>query len=227
MTNSGKLIRRKAPLIVFEGADGSGKTTQSELLNQYFSKNKIPFSYISFPRYEDSIWAQMVKRYLMGEFGGVDEVDSYFGSMLYAGDRLSARDEIRGWLAEGKIVIANRYTPSNMAHMGAKLKSQSEKSKYIKWLEELEYGENKIPREDLVLFLHVPVEVSKKLMGGRSVDIHEKNIRYLEKVVVQYVRLAKERENWETIECIRDGKIIEESEIGEMVLEVLRKRKII
>ncbi|MDZ4209607.1 MAG: thymidylate kinase [Candidatus Curtissbacteria bacterium] len=223
----GKLIRRKAPLIVFEGADGSGKTTQSKLLVSHLEKSKIRNAYVSFPRYENSMWGQMVKRYLLGEFGGVDDVDPYFGSMLYAGDRLSFRNEMNKWLAGGRTVVANRYMQSNMAHMGAKLDNLSAQNKYIKWLEDLEYGENKIPKEDIVLFLHVPVSVSKKLMGGRSVDIHEKNLGYLRKVVTLYERIADSRKNWETVECTNNGKILPSLEIHKKVLEVLKRRKIV
>ena len=220
-------MNKKGRLIVFEGADGSGKTTQSKLLVSYLSKNSIPNEYISFPRYDDSMWAAMVKRYLLGEFGGINDVDPYFGSMLYAGDRMSARDEINKWLDDGKKVVANRYTPSNMAHMGAKLASQSEQSKYIEWLGKLEYGENRIPREDLVLFLHVPIDVSKKLMDKRVKDIHENDFKYLEKVVNVYKWLAGELKHWETVECTESGKIIPPAEINKKVLEVLKRRDIL
>src|SRR3989344_584612 len=218
--NSGKLI-------VFEGADGSGKTTQSKLLLNYLRKHKVPSAYISFPRYEESLWGEMVKRYLLGDFGKVYEVHPYLASLAYAGDRMAAASTIRNWITDGKIVVCNRYIGSNMAHMGAKISSQSEKSKYIEWLEKLEYKENGIPKEDLVIFLSVPVEVSRKLMKDRKLDIHENDLEYLEKVVGVYEELARTRENWVRVDCTRDGEILDPQEIHKKVLEVLRKRNIL
>lgn len=219
----------RGKLIVFEGADGAGKTTQAKLLLEFFKKNKIPVSYISFPRYKESLWGKMVARYLAGDFGNGDEVDPYLASMLYAGDRLSAADQIKKWLSDGKVVVCNRYVGSNLAHMGAKIKSASWriKIKYIKWLEKLEYEENKIPREDLVIFLHVPVDVSRNLIGDRKLDIHEKDLNYLEKVVQVYKELAESRKNWERIDCTASGKILRPEEIHKKVLEVLSKKGII
>lgn len=211
-------------MIVFEGADGAGKATQAKLLLEFFKKSKIPASYISFPRYEDSLWGQMIRRYLRGDFGQVGEVDSYLASMLYAGDRLSAADQIKKWLSDGKVVVCNRYVGSNLAHMGAKIRSQSEKSKFIKWLEELEYGENGIPRENLVIFLSVPVDVSRNLIKNRRLDIHEKDLGYLEKVIQVYKELAKDRKNWQQIDCAGDGKISTPKEIHKKILEVLKQR---
>ena len=214
----------RGKLIVFEGADGSGKTTQSKLLVEYLAKNKIPIEYISFPRYEQSLWGKMVRRFLDGDFGKIDEVDPYFASVLYAGDRFSAADKMKKWINDGKIIVCNRYMGSNIGHMAAKIKSQSEKSKYIKWLEKLEYGENGIPREDLVIFLHVPADVSRKLMKDRKLDIHEENLEYLSKVIKVYEMMARTRKNWTMVDCTGGGKILPFQEIHEQVLEVLNER---
>lgn len=218
-------MAKRGKLIVFEGADGSGKTTQSKLLVDYLKIKKIPAVYISFPRYEESIWAQMVKRYLLGEFGTLMQVDPYFASMLYAGDRFSASTQLKKWLNGGKIIVCNRYVGSNIAHMAAKIKNQREK--YIDWLEKLEYGENKIPQEDLVLLLHVPVAVSRKLMKGRKLDIHELDLVYLEKVISVYDDVSKNRKNWIKVECTKNGQILKPGEVHEKVLEVLRKKNIL
>ena len=126
------MIAKKGKLIVFEGSDGTGKTTQAKLLLEYLKRKQIPSIYISFPRYQNSLWGQMVRRYLDGEFGKIDEVSPYLASVLYAGDRLGASDQIRKWLELGKLVICNRYVGSNLAHQLAKMVSQSDKSKFIK-----------------------------------------------------------------------------------------------
>src|SRR3990167_11381683 len=228
----------KGKLIVFEGADGSGKATQAKLLLEYLKRERISAEFISFPRYEKSLWGKMVKRYLNGEFGKVDEVSPYLASVLYAGDRMSASAQIRKWLSEGKMVICDRYVGSNLAHMGAKFNPsstesrrgrevQSSKFKFIEWLEKLEYGENKIPREDLVFFLDVSVEISQKLMDDRKLDIHERNVDYLKKVTQEYESLARERKNWLRVECLENGRLMSPEAIHQKVLETLKQRKIL
>lgn len=215
-------------LIVFEGSDGSGKETQSKMLLEYLRAKKIPSQYISFPRYEQSLWGVMVKRYLSGDFGKIDEVDPYLASLPYAGDRASAAPVIRRWIDEGKMVVCNRYVGSNMAHMGGKVKSPArkagrQKSRIINWIEELEYKENKIPKEDVVIFLSVPVVVSRQLITNRKLDIHERDLGYLARVVDVYEELARTRKNWVKVECVRDGKILSPQEIHKKILTLVGK----
>lgn len=227
MSKDKPIRQAQGRLIVFEGADGSGKATQAKFLVNFLKDQKISNAYISFPRYEESLWGKMVARYLHGDFGKLNEVDPYFASMLYAGDRMSASAVINKWLNDGKAVVCNRYIGSNIAHMGAKLKSQSEKSKFIKWLEELEYGENGIAKEDLVVFLYVPVGVSRKLIKNRKLDIHEADLNYLGRVLDVYELYARSHKNWVEVDCTRGGQILPKEEIHNKVLEVLRKRKIL
>ncbi len=214
----------RGKLIVFEGADGSGKTTQAKLLLTYLQKAKIPNVYISFPRYERP-WGEMVRRFLDGDFGR--RVDPYFSSMLYAGDRAQAAAEMRGWIGEGKIVVCNRYIGSNIGHMAAKFKSQSEKSKYIEWLENLEYRENGIPKEDVVILLQVDPVVSRRLMRDRKLDIHEEDQKYQEEVYFVYDYVAGKKENWVKVDCTRGGKLMGPSEIHKKVLSALKSKGIL
>lgn len=218
---------KKGKLVVIEGSDGSGKTTQAQLLLSYFKKNKIPSVYISFPRYEESIWGKMVRRFLDGDFGKIDQVDPYLASMLYAGDRASAAPQLNRWLLEGKIIVCNRYIGSNIGHMAAKFTTQSERQKYTAWLEELEYKENAIPREDLVVLLQVDPNVSRKLMKNRKLDIHEKDLKYQKEVYGVYENIAKKRGNWVRVDCTRSSQILSPQEINEKVLGALRNKKII
>jgi dTMP kinase len=219
-------MARRGRLVVIEGGDGSGKTTQGELLISYLAKRKIPNAYISFPRY-DKPWGKMIRRYLDGDFGEIGQVDPYFASVLYAGDRLAAAPQIRRWITQGKIVVCNRYIGSNIGHMGAKLKSQSEKSKYIKWLEDLEYRENQIPKEDLVVLLAVDPKVSRKLMRDRKLDIHEKDLEYQEEVFKVYDSQVKRKKNWVKVNCTKSGEIMGAGEIHEKILAILKKRRLI
>jgi len=222
---------KRGKLIVFEGADGSGKTTQAKLLLNFLKDpaagGKIPSEYISFPRYEESLWAEIVRRYLQGQFGKVNDVDPYLASVLYAGDRFSASGQINKWLELGKLVVCNRYVGSNLAHMAGKMKDKVSRIKFIKWLEKLEYQENKIPKEDLVIFLHVPVEVSRKLISFRKLDIHEADLSYLSRVVDVYNDLSQNRKNWVKVDCVQGGKILKPEEIHKKVLRILGERKVL
>lgn len=213
-------------LIVFEGADGVGKSTQAKLLFRYLKSRKIPARYISFPRYNTS-WGKQIRRYLSGDFGSLKDVDPYFVSMLYAGDRMAASGEIREWLENGKIVICDRYCASNIGHQAARLKTLPERNSYINWLEDLEYKENKIPREDLVILLKMPLISSTELMKGRRLDIHERDIEYMRDVSAVFNYLADLKKNWVRINCAQGRKVLSKSEIHNQVLGILDKRNMV
>jgi len=216
----------KGRLVVFEGIDGSGKTTICKLLLNYLKKQRIACAHYSFPRYDEP-WGKMVRRYLDGEFGDVDEVNPYLASVLYAGDRAAALEEIRKDLAQGKIVVCDRYVASNVAHQMVKIKDQKLKIKYKEWMEEFEYISNKIPREDLVILLSVTPSISQRMMSKKKKDIHERNKSYLENVWQVFEDLAKSKNYWEKVDCVGGGKLRKPEEIQGEVLEILKLRKII
>lgn len=220
----------KGKFIVIDGSDGSGKKTQSDLLISKLQREGYQTAYYDFPQYE-TFFGQMVGRYLNGEFGEADQVSPYLASLLYAGDRWQASDAIKKDLAAGKIVISNRYTQSNMAHQGAKIKEKNEKDKYLAWLTELEYETYKIPRPDLIIFLHVPVAVSQGLFekkGKRNYtsevkDIHEKNVDFMQRSLDEYLRLSKVYPGWRRIDCTIDQELLSKEEIANKVYAVFKE----
>jgi len=221
-------------LIAIEGVDGSGKSTQARKLFAYFKKKGLTAKIIDFPCYKTSFYGQMVGRFLQGEFGSPLEVNPYFASLPYALDRLGAKDQIEDWLRGGCLVIANRYAPSNLAYQGARLKGKKEQEKFWDWAEQMEYQVNKIPREEVVVFLHLPARVSQKLAfkrfkkTGKS-DAYEKNLPYLEAVEKAYLKLAKRSPHWLTIECLSStgDKILPPAEIKKKIIQGLEERKIV
>ena len=127
-------------------------------------------------------------RFLAGEFGGLEEIDPHLASLTYAGDRWQAKEKMEGWQDQGIIVLANRYASSNMAHQTARFPEERREG-FLCWLKELEYEVYQIPREDLVVFLHVPVEIGQDLvdqkgergyMGGQKRDILEADLAHLQ-----------------------------------------------
>ncbi|MEK7143014.1 MAG: dTMP kinase [Patescibacteria group bacterium] len=216
------MIRGK--LIVIDGADGSGKRTQAELLLKRLKKAKKKAVLISFPQYSQ-FFGKLVRCYLNGEFGKLNEVDAHLTSVLYAADRWQAKEKINDWLKKDYIVIADRYAESNMAHQTAKIFSPLKRKRFLKWLNDLEYGNFQIPRADMVLYLDVAVEIGQKLMDGRGKkDIHEADIDYLKKVQNQYRNFCKTRKNWHCVICAQNGKILSREQIAEKIWEVVGKK---
>lgn len=246
-------LGRKGKLIVIEGIDGSGKTVQTRLLVERLSKRGYRVKMTDFPRYGKSFFADMIERYLKGEFGWPqevkdhlkghpllregtgsqpEEVNPYLSSLLYAGDRWQIKDQMNRWLDEGDIIISNRYVCSNMAHQGAKISNIKERNEFFKWIEELEYKVYAIPKPDLIIYLHVPIEVSQKLINVKvqtekgfksEVDMHEKDPNYLKRVQNTYREIAKEDSNWYTIDCSRNNQIISREEIAKKVWKAVNK----
>lgn len=213
----------KGKLISFEGIDGSGKGTQSTLLYESFKNNGVDSILFSFPCYDKTFFGKEIGAFLRGEFGGINQVHPKLASMLYAMDRAEIRDQIVHNLESGKVVICDRYVDSNIAHQASKL-PHNEQSSFIKWIEELEYGFNKMPRPDLTFFLDVPIEVSKKMVLKKqkrsytesSEDIHEKAHGYLQKVYEAYLSIDYGA-RWRKIPCC-DGLIMKST--GDINLSV-------
>jgi len=224
--NFAKATTGKGKFIVFEGADGTGKSTQAKLLFNYLKKDKKDTVFFSFPNYQ-SAWGKMVRRYLDGEFGDVGEVSPYLASMLYAGDRLLESAKIRKWLGLGKLVVCDRYMVSNIAHQAAKIKDQKLKIKYIKWLEDLEYGENKIPKPDLAILLTIPENIAQKFMKMRVRDIHERNVSYQKKVAKAFCDLAKANKNWVIVSNTKGGKLKKIDEVNKEIIEIVKNKKVV
>lgn len=211
----------KGRLIVVEGIDGSGKTTQVNLLSQYLKEKQISFEIISFPRYEDNIYGKLIKRYLEGEFGSIDQVNPYLLALAFAGDRLLAKPTVEKWLSEGKIVIANRYTSSSKAHLGANLLGK-ERLEFLKWLDELEYQTHDLPQEDLTILLDIDPAVGQKNVLGKSPDLHEESIKHLKAARKIYLMLAKSKNNWYFINCADKGMMKPREEIHQEIIKKLK-----
>ena len=226
-------------LIVIEGLDGSGKSTQQHKLREFFNKSDIEHEYLHFPRTEAPFFGELISRFLRGEFGMINEVDPYIVAMLYAGDRKDAADKISGWLKKGKYVLLDRYVYSNIAYQCAKLKDKQERQSLKNWIIELEYKHFGIPVPDINIFLDVPpLFTESKLNNGRdgsdrsylngSTDIHESDLDFQESVREVYFESASTDPNLEIIDCSGDNKSIQSPDkIFENIIELLIKNKII
>jgi dTMP kinase len=227
--------KRKGKLIVIDGGDGSGKATQSELLANYLTGRNKKVKMMDFPRYYSSFHGRIVGRFLNGEFGTLDQVSPYLAALAYALDRASAKEDMDLWLSRGGILLSNRYATSSMAHQAAKL-PEGKRDAFISWLDEMEYKVHKIPREDIVVYLHVPWKIgyeltlkkeARKYTAGK-LDIAEADVRHRIESEQMYLRLSKERKNWVKIDCVdRDGTILSKDRIHERVVDALKQRHIL
>ena len=212
----------KGTLIVLEGIDGSGKETQSNLLEKKLKEKGREVMHISFPDYESPSSA-LVKMYLKGDFGkNPEDVNPYAASLFYAVDRFASyRMKWKDFYEKGGIVIADRYTTSNMVHQMTKYEDEVKRKDFLSWLEKTEYGELELPRPDLVILLDIPLAVSENLVKerakkGGSMDIHEQHLDYLRKCHDAYRQLVA-LYHWKRIPCTEEGRLRSIEDIGKDV----------
>lgn len=212
-------------LIVLEGLDGSGKSTQLPLLEGEL-RRRGPVRTVSFPDYSSPSSA-LVKMYLGGEFGDKPgDVNAYAAGAFYAVDRYASfkKDWQRDY-ESGVTILAGRYTTSNMIYQMEKL-PRSQWEGYISWAEDFEYERLGLPRPQRVIFLDMPLDAAQKLLskryGGRNEkkDLHERDLRYLESCA-QCARFAAEKLGWRAIGCARGAKPLSIEEIHRRVVSAL------
>ena len=198
--------------IVLEGLDGAGKSTQITKLKEMFNQRGVATEYLHFPRFDAPVYGDLIARFLRGDLGTVEGVNPYLVALLYAGDRADAAKTINGWLAEGKVVIVDRYVYSNIGYQCAKLATEEQRAKLKQWILDTEYGYYNIPRPDLSLFLDVPFAfTAKSLTEQRSgddraylngeKDIHESSLDLQQMVRNVYLEAAKSDEALQVIDC--------------------------
>jgi len=222
-------MNNKGTFIVIEGSDGSGKGTQFKLLKERLKQVGHEIEVFDFPQY-DQPSAYFVKEYLNGKYG--DNVDAYTSSMFYALDRYAAAPKIRKALEEGKVVLANRFTGSNMAHQGQKIANKPERLGYYTWLDNLEFETLGIPRPDFNIILHVPAEKAQKLVDQKAKreytdkkrDLHEADINHLRSAIRTYDEIANLfPKSFTRIDCTKDGELLSIPNVNNLIWEKMEE----
>ncbi len=213
----------KGKLIVLEGTDCSGKSTQFQRLCTYFEAQKIPYRKLVFPRYAEESSA-LIRMYLNGEFGASpSDVSPYTASVFFAVDRYASfMKDWKSFYQEGGIVLSDRYTTSNAIHQGSKLSGDA-RNAFIRWLFEFEYGLMGLPNPDLVLFLDMPTKYAVTLLAsreGKTTDIHENDLEYLETCYNTALQL-QQAYGWSAISCVEKNSIRPIEKISRDIISVV------
>ena len=209
-------------LIVIDGIDGSGKTSQTKIIFEKLKCNGYPIETLKFPQYNKNFFGGMVKRYLDGEFGLATEVNPYLASLLYAADRWESSKIISNWLDEGKNVLLDRYYTSNLIHQASKL-SASEIDKFITWDEKVELEVFNIPKPNLIIFLHLDAEIARDMISTRGEGLDGLDtIEHMKKSEIQCLKMA-EKAGWKKIECAKDNKILPIEKISDLIYQEVIK----
>lgn len=220
-------------LIVLEGLDGAGKSTQVRMLKDYLASRPGGLEYIHFPRYDAPVYGELISRFLRGDFGDNDSVHPQLVALLFAEDRHGAVPQIRKALEAGKTVLLDRYVYSNIAYQCAKLADAAEAQELREWIFKTEYEDFGIPKPDLNIFLDVPLSFvegslaknreadgDRAYLGGAQ-DIHEADIAFQKRVRDIYVEQARMDSSFIVIDCSdKDGRMLPAELIFEKIKTV-------
>ncbi|MEI7709610.1 MAG: dTMP kinase [bacterium] len=225
---------KKGKLVVIDGTDGSGKTTQANLLMTHLRKDGRKVKFIHFPRYEDNFFGKFIAHCLSEQYYNWVNIHPKIASIVYAADRWESKEKIEGWLKEGYIVVMDRYISSNQIHQGGKIADVKKREAFIKWLAEMEYNVFKIPAPDLTVYLSLPVEMVLKLIKARDYkgaraylgskkDVHEKDKNFLKNSIKSALWLAETQKNWMKIECMEGKQLRTFENIHDEIYTKLKK----
>lgn len=222
-------------LVVLEGLDGAGKSTQVKRLRSYLESIYGTLEYIHFPRYDAPVYGDLISRFLRGDFGSNENVHPQLVALLFAEDRHGAAPGMKASLTEGRCVLLDRYVYSNIAYQCAKLSDKEESETLREWIFNTEYGSFELPRPDLNIFLDVPIGfVEEKLNSTRggddreylngAQDIHEADIEFQKRVREIYRRQCELDPKFIRIDCSDEyGMMMPPGAIFAKVKEVVDK----
>lgn len=227
--------KTKGKLIVIDGTDGSGKTTQIKYLIDHLKKDGHKVKLVDFPVYYKNFFGAFIGHCLSEQYYNWINVHPKIASIAYAADRWESSKEMRNWLSKGYIIIADRYVSANQIHQGGKIKDTKKRNDFIKWLNKMEYEVFEIPKPDLTFYLSLPIEIVSKLLKEREYgkmkraylkkkkDVHEADEKFMENSIKSALWLAKTQPNWSKINCSEKGEILSREKIHEMVYKEVKK----
>ncbi len=216
-------------LIVIDGGDGAGKQTQTDMLVHQLIQDGHQTGTLDFPRYKHNFFGGLLRECLDGKRGDFLHIDPRIASTLYAADRFESKPQIEEWLAEGRIVVLDRYVSSNMLHQGSKIADPAEMESFLEWLDQMEHKVLGLPRPDLILYFSVDPEERIKMLQHAAdkkenvLDVAETNLEH-QKQTDRAARIVVEKLNcWQQIECMKDGQMRTRDDIHQEVYQLVSK----
>lgn len=227
------------PFVVIEGLDGSGKSTQIQLIRDYFSRENISYQYLHFPRTSVEPFGGLVAAFLRGDFGNIGEVHPRLVSLLYAMDRFDAKPLLENWIDQNTLILADRYVYSNIAFQCAKIYDPVLRKELSDWIWQLEFEYFKIPKPHLSLYLDVPFSfitgnltrqrngTDRDYLAGK-IDIHEEDLEFQQKVHDAYRWQVQSHTDFIPVNCsLSDSKVKSPGEIFSEILSLFRSNQVI
>jgi len=223
-------------LIVIEGLDGAGKSTQMNRLNGYLAARGYRCRSLHFPRTDSPVYGELISRFLRGELGDMDQVNPYLVALIYAGDRFDFKPTLENWLKDGDMVLLDRYVYSNVAYQCAKTANKEENKALREWILQLEFDYHGLPKPDLNIFLDVPFAFTRQMLTDNrkgderqylrgKQDIHETDLEFQERVRETYLSLS-DTDRFVTIDCNDGNTILSVEQIFSKILSILNEQLI-
>ncbi len=227
-------MNKRGKLIVIDGTDGSGKTTQAQLLVKHLQKEGKKAKFIHFPMYEDNFFGKFIGHCLSEQYYNWVNVHPKIASVVYAADRWESKDKIEKILRSGCNIVMDRYISSNQIHQGGKIQNVKKREAFMEWLAEMEYNTFKIAKPDVTFYLSLPIETVLKLIRDRDYkgaraylgskkDVHEKDKNFLKNSIKSAIWLAKTQKNWIKIDCLVGENIDSRENIHQEIYEKVKK----
>jgi len=228
-------MSKRGKLIVIDGTDGSGKSTQTSFLIDRLTNDGYKVKTVDFPEYYKNFFGAFIGHCLSEQYYKFIDVHPKIASVLYAADRWESKEKIEKWLKEGYIVISNRYVSSNQIHQGGKIKSIGKRKDFMRWLDDMEHKVFGIPRPNAIFYLSLPINLVLKLLKDRNSskmkraylkkkkDVHESDVNFIKNSINSALWLAKNYPGWQKIQCSEKGKVLPREIIHELIYEKVKK----
>jgi len=225
---------KRGKLIVLEGNDGAGKSSQIKEICQYLDDIGKTHKEIHFPMYGANQFADIITMFLKGDFGNVDEVDPLFVANIYAMDRYKYKPELMSDLDVYDYVILDRYVFSNMAFQGAKYQTEEKRHSIVKWIDDFEFDFLQLPYPDVVIYFNLPIDVIKDRLVGREgedrnylegkQDIHEADLKFQSRVRKIYLGL-NDMDNYNIVDCLgKNDEVLSPEDLFHSYAELLGEK---